>query len=131
MTTIGQILNRATLVSLLFALIPAFACAEEGRFGEDDSGQQLVAERIAAGSGYAIEQLFRLRQQGMGWGDVEIATIIAERADASLEHVAELWRTAEEEWDIVAGEYGIERLGPIISQRKAGPVRDRSGRNGG
>jgi hypothetical protein len=113
-----------TMLSLVVVALSVMTTAAVAESGTRSPGQERVAAGIAEATGRPVEQMLALRGQGIGWGDIEIASLIAGHADARLDHVAELWRTADEEWDIVAAEYGIDDLGPLVSQSKRSRAED-------
>jgi hypothetical protein len=119
-----QPIYRLSLLSFVVAVLALATTVAVAEPGARAPGQERVADRIAEATGHPVEQLFALRERGMGWGDIEIASLIAGHAGARLDHVAELWRTADREWDIVAAEYGIGDLGQLVSRSKRSDAED-------
>lgn len=113
---ISKVMGLIAIVTLVS--VSATTMADNRNQSNSSPGQAQVANRIAQHSDFSVGQLQELRAEGLGWGDVEIATILSERTGAPLSHLAELWYTADESWEIVASEYGIEELGQLISERK-------------
>jgi len=119
-----QSMYRMSLLSFVVAVLALATTVAVAEPGANAPGQERVADRISDATGHPVEQLFALRERGMGWGDIEIASLIAGHAGARLDHVAELWRTADQEWDIVAAEYGIGDLGRLVSRSKRSDAED-------
>lgn len=117
---IRALISSLTCVAAIVALgsVSVTAVADDRDDSELSPGQMKVAHRIAQNSDFSIGQLQDLRSEGLGWGNIEIATILSEKTEVPLSDLIELWRTADKSWGIVAAEYGFENLGALISERK-------------
>ncbi len=111
-------------LSLVFSACLVVAGERVGG-SELSKGEARVADQIADRSQVPTERLLALRSQGIGWGDIEIATVVAAATGHPLDSIVDLWYTGNQSWGVVAEEFGIESLGQLIAQRKRGPRADR------
>lgn len=122
---VRRILAVTAFVFLPVVSGPALAADPSGEESSERShGQNLVAGRIAQRAEVDPETLFALREQGIGWGDIEIATVVSEATSQPLGNIVDLWQTADRSWGVVAEEFDIQPLGQLISERKRARGRD-------
>lgn len=70
-------------------------------------GEARVVTRISRQLETPVEDLLRLRARGMGWGDVEMALLVARHAGEPVENVVGLWSDHGGAWQPVGDELGI------------------------
>jgi len=70
-------------------------------------GEARLVMRISRQLDAPIEQLLGLRAEGLGWGDVEMATLVAAHSGEPAENVVRLWKLRGRAWQAVGDELGI------------------------
>jgi hypothetical protein len=71
-------------------------------------GEARIVQRIAEQLDVPVEQVLRLRARGLGWGDIEMALLLADHGGESPGRIVAMWQADDRQWQSVGDRLGID-----------------------
>lgn len=88
---------------------------------EIPEGEQKLAARLSGYLNVPEEELIALRMQGLGWGDVEMAFLVAKATDQPVAAIADLWADHQGNWETVGRVVGVDNVESLKAPRPEQP----------